>query len=368
MPSLAARKTSGQVPLPRCSRDIGEYTPSERRGNQSGLGEALVMGSRAARLAALIFLFAHFGGPSAGAMGLCDCCSGAALTPDCQSACGAAKEEIPMCRPVVIYDGDAGEPPGDNALAVGSLKHLSMGRPDRPALERFRQWFELWRSRAEEKFQAALARNESGEGSAAEFASAEAKHDQVLVNYQHGMRRYIEILRAGRHKRVMVLATAQSAKAAVPANVCRNWVNAPCVIADVKLAPAAPRLVPRVVAPRREVHRSKRAARQKIAQENRSAENRSAESRSAEIGPRCCQDRQGLHRKLGKRRLRCTIEHDDVRSTQPALRCGEPDPPGAARSAMRGHRASGATLRHITPPHRPSPRWNDPCRREVVRA
>ena len=90
----------------------------------------------------------------------------------------------------------------------------------------------------------------------------------MLVNYQHGMLRYNEILRAGRHKRVkMVLATAQSAKAAVPASVCRNWVNAPCVVADVKLAPAAPRLVPRVVAPRREVHRSKRVARQKIAQQ-----------------------------------------------------------------------------------------------------
>ena len=105
-------------------------------------------GSRAAQLAALIFLFAHFGGPSAGAMGLCDCCSRAALTTDCQSACASAKEEIPMCRPVMIYDGDAGEPPRDNALAVASLKYLSVGRPDRPALDRFRQWFELWRSRA----------------------------------------------------------------------------------------------------------------------------------------------------------------------------------------------------------------------------
>jgi ribosomal protein L15E len=62
----------------------------------------------------------------------------------------------------------------------------------------------------------------------------------VLVNYQHGMRRYIEILRADRPRRVeMALATALSAKAAVP----------------------------RVVAPRREVHRSQRVARQKIAQQ-----------------------------------------------------------------------------------------------------
>jgi cell envelope opacity-associated protein A len=67
---------------------------------------------------------------------------------------------------------------------------------------------------------------------------------------------------------IMVLATAQSAKAAVPASLCMgNWVNAPCVVAEVKLAPAAPRLVPRVVAPRREVHRSKRVAQQKIAQQ-----------------------------------------------------------------------------------------------------
>jgi hypothetical protein len=222
------------------------------------------MGSRAALLAALIFLFAHLGGPSAEAMGLCNCCSGTALTPDCQSACGVAKEEIPMCRPVVIYDGDAGEPPGDNALAVDSLKHLSMGRPDRPALERFRQWFELWRSRGEAKFQAALARHESGDGSDAEFARSEAEREQVLVNYQHGMQRYREILSAGRHKRAIVaLAAAKSANSAVPASVCkRNWVNAPCTIAEV--APAAPRLVPRVVASRREVQR---VARQKIARQ-----------------------------------------------------------------------------------------------------
>src|SRR5262245_6132400 len=144
------------------------------------------MGSRAARLVALIFLFTHLDGSSAGAVGLCDCCdNGAALTPDCQSACTTAKEEIPMCRPAVIYDGNVGAPSGDNALAVDSLKYLSMGRPDRPALERFRQWFELWRSRAEVKFQAALVRYESGEGSEAEFAGAEAERDRVLVNYQH---------------------------------------------------------------------------------------------------------------------------------------------------------------------------------------
>jgi hypothetical protein len=225
------------------------------------------MGSRAAQLAALIFLLANFGGLSAGAVGLCDCCSGAALTSDCQSACGAAKEEIPMCRPVVVYDGEAGEPPGDNALAVGSLKYLSMGHPDRPGLERFRQWFELWRSRAEAKFQAALARHESGEGSDAEFTGAEAERDQVLVNYQHGMQRYSEIVRASRHKRVVVaLDAAQSANTAIPAGVCkRNWANAPCMIAEV--APAAPRLVPRAAAPRREVHRNEHVARQKTARQ-----------------------------------------------------------------------------------------------------
>jgi hypothetical protein len=204
---------------------------------KQGLGEALVMGSRAAQLAALIFLATHLVGSSAAAVGLCDCCGNrTALTPDCQSACATAKEEIPMCRPAMIYDGDAGRPSGDNALAVGSLKFLSMGRPDRQALERYRQWFERWRSRAEAKFQVTLARCENGEGRDAEFARAQAERDQVLVNYQHGMRRYIEILRAGR------------------------------AVADVNLGPAAPRLVARVVPARRDVHRSKRVSRQKIAQ------------------------------------------------------------------------------------------------------
>ena len=248
-------------------------------------------GSRAAQLAALIFLFAHFGGPSAGAMGLCDCCSGAALTTDCQSACASAKEEIPMCRPVMIYDGDAGEPPRDNALAVASLKYLSMGRPDRPALDRFRQWFELWRSRAEAKFQAALARHESGEDSDAEFAGAEAERDQVLVNYQHGMQRYSEILRAGRHKRVIIaLAAAQSAKTAVPASVCHKKLGqralydcggGPCRAASCAARGcAAPRGAPKQTCRSAEIARQK-IARQKIARQE-IAQQRVAQQQVAE--------------------------------------------------------------------------------------
>ena len=200
-------------------------------------------------------------------MGLCDCCTVTALTQDCRSACDAAKKEIPICRPVVIYDGDAGEPPGDNALAVGSLKHLSMGRPDRPALEQFRQWFELWRSRAEAKFRAALARHDRGEGSDAEFAGAEAERDQVLVNYQHGMQRYSQLLRASRHKRAIVTpAAVQSAKTRVPASVCkRSWVKAPCTIAGVTAA--APRPIPRVAAPRRVEPRKEGGTRQKAARQ-----------------------------------------------------------------------------------------------------
>src|SRR6185503_7517946 len=70
-----------------------------------------------------------------------------------------------------------------------------------------------------------------------------------------------------RHKRVIIaLTAAQSAKTAVPASVChKNWVNTPCMIAEA--VPAAPRLVPRVFAPRREVHRNKRVARQEIARQ-----------------------------------------------------------------------------------------------------
>ena len=177
------------------------------------------MGQRAAQWVALIFLFTHLGASSTEAIGLCDCCgNGTALTPDCRSACATAREEIPMCRPAVLYDGDPGKPPGDNALGVGSLKFLGMGRPDRPALEHFRQWFEVWRSRAEGRFQAALARYESGAGSEGAFAAAEAERDHVLVNYQHGIRRYMEIVRADRPRRAMAaLATAPSAKATLVA-------------------------------------------------------------------------------------------------------------------------------------------------------
>jgi hypothetical protein len=65
---------------------------------------------------------------------------------------------------------------------------------------------------------------------------------------------------------MMSFVTARAAEAAVPAALCiGNWVNAPCLAAPVKATPAAPRVVPRVVAPRREVHRSKRIARQRVA-------------------------------------------------------------------------------------------------------
>jgi hypothetical protein len=179
-------------------------------------------------------------------MGVSDCCSEAALTPDCQSACSAAKQEIPMCWPMIIYRSDVGTRSRDNAMAVRG--------PDSPALGQFRQPFELWRSRAEAKFQAALVGYTSGKGSDAQFVGSKPERDQV---------------RAGRHKRVrMGLATAQSAKTAVPASVCvRNWLNAPCVVAAVKSGPATPRLRPRLLATRREVQRSKRVAQQKTARQ-----------------------------------------------------------------------------------------------------
>jgi len=63
-----------------------------------------------------------------------------------------------------------------------------------------------------------------------------------------------------------MLVFVQSSEAAAPAGQCvGNWVNAPCVVAEEKLAPAEPRLVPQAVAPRRDVHGSKRVAQRKLA-------------------------------------------------------------------------------------------------------
>ena len=66
-----------------------------------------------------------------------------------------------------------------------------------------------------------------------------------LVNYQHGMRRYLEIVRAGRPEELeMALATPLTARAAV-------------------------RLMPREAAPRRAGHRSQRPVRPKaVAEKN----------------------------------------------------------------------------------------------------
>jgi hypothetical protein len=166
-----------------------------------------VVASRAAVVVALFLALAMLDGRPAAAMGLCDCCGAKdQLTEDCRAACDAAEIEVPMCRPAMVYDGDAGANGDDNALAGASLKFLSMGRPGRLELERFRQWFEKWRSQAEAAFQVALNRRLGGRLGAEDFAMAEARRDAVLVNYQHGMRRYIELLRAGRRKPVTVAA------------------------------------------------------------------------------------------------------------------------------------------------------------------
>ena len=84
------------------------------------------------------------------------------------------------------------------------LKYLAMGHPDKPTLERFREWFEQWRSDAENRYSRAVRQLAAGRIAAADFARIEAWRDEIVVNYQHGMRRYIKILRAGRHKPVSV--------------------------------------------------------------------------------------------------------------------------------------------------------------------
>src|SRR4029450_13413421 len=111
---VPCRRRGAEKPVIKCRFGVAAATSANRLSRRKGRGkckdkglrEALVMGSRAAQLFALIFLFTHFDGSPAGAVGLCDCCgNGVTLTPDCQSACAAAKREILLCLPVGVYRG-----------------------------------------------------------------------------------------------------------------------------------------------------------------------------------------------------------------------------------------------------------------------
>ena len=129
----------------------------------------------------------------AAAVGICKCDSEKGFEQACLPICKEANEKTSFFRPAV-YFGDDPKVSGDKSPLNGtSMKFLYLSHPTRSGMEKFRQFLEMHRKKAESKFQKSRRAYLRGQLSAEEFHAAEKLRDEALVNYQHGMRAYLTI-------------------------------------------------------------------------------------------------------------------------------------------------------------------------------
>lgn len=127
----------------------------------------------------------------AAAVGICKCDNEKGFETSCLPVCKEANEKTSFFRPAV-YFGDDPKVNGDtNPLNGTSLKFLYMSKPTRQGMELFRQFLEKSRKSAESEFRQIKRAYLRGHVGPEEFMQAEKKRDEAVVNYQHGMRAYL---------------------------------------------------------------------------------------------------------------------------------------------------------------------------------
>jgi len=128
---------------------------------------------------------------SAIAVGICKCDSDKGFATSCLPICKEANEKTSFFRPAV-YFGDDPKVNSDKTPFNGtSLKFLYMSRPTRMGMESFRQFLEQNRKSAETEFKKMRKAYLKGHVGPEEFSEAEKMRDEAVVNYQHGMRAYL---------------------------------------------------------------------------------------------------------------------------------------------------------------------------------
>jgi len=128
---------------------------------------------------------------SAIAVGICKCDSNKGFEASCLPICKQANEKTKFFRPAVYFGDDPKVSSDKTPLNGTSLKYLYMPKPTRMGMERFRQFLEQNRKAAEVEFNKMHKAYLRGHVGPEEFSQAEKQRDEALVNYQHGMRAYL---------------------------------------------------------------------------------------------------------------------------------------------------------------------------------
>lgn len=128
---------------------------------------------------------------TASGVGICKCDSDKGFETACLPVCKQANEKTSFFRPAVYFGDDAIVSGDKSPLNGTSMKFLYMSTPDRAGMEQFRQFLENHRLIAETEFQNFRKAYLRGHVGPEEFVTAEKMRDEALVNYQHGMRAYL---------------------------------------------------------------------------------------------------------------------------------------------------------------------------------
>jgi hypothetical protein len=125
---------------------------------------------------------------SSRALSLCNCCV-AQQVEQCMAACAAMTSAPGQCPAFVDYT-PAKKRPAVNPLYSMSLKEIFLGEPNARQLESWRRFLEKHRRRAVRDYNKAAYKYRKGRLDDVAMASAKARLNQALVNYNHGIRAY----------------------------------------------------------------------------------------------------------------------------------------------------------------------------------
>ncbi len=128
---------------------------------------------------------------SAAAVGICKCDNAKGFETSCLPICKEANEKTSFFRPAVYFGDDPKVNSDQTPLNGTSMKFLYMSRPTRQGMESFRQFLENSRTKAETEYRKMKQAYLRGHVGPEEFVEAEKQRDEAVVNYQHGMRAYL---------------------------------------------------------------------------------------------------------------------------------------------------------------------------------
>lgn len=158
------------------------------------------------------------------AIEICNCCSleqfgGTAnqskkLSKSCMRVCAQANQAENnaqfMCRAAVAFDSRSRH--NSKMMRTGHLENVYLAAESRKNLESYRIMMERERRKIERTFRKSKWAWERRRISHSAFKKAEAKRNEAMVNYYHGMQSYIAVLRQAVKDGIFVAATYKKPK------------------------------------------------------------------------------------------------------------------------------------------------------------